>query len=103
MTESEEITSPNDSNSMLIRNYFLLNLTGEIQSASFLGETFDSVRVKGFFRTGSDWALITEDEMGADRSGGGSGNPTSGQAQGEAKGVRHRKKHSTNTNNDNRE
>lgn len=98
MDDNEEIASRSDTNVMQIRNHFLVNLTGEIQSAVFMGETFDSVRVKCFFRTGNDWMLVTDDEMGVEQAA------TSGQGEASSStsnpNIRQRKKSSPSSSGD---
>lgn len=45
---------------LLTRNYFLVNVHGQIESCTFPGEAFTSAYCKCLFRNGPDWALVNE-------------------------------------------
>ena len=45
---------------LLTRNYFLVNVHGQIESCFFPGDDFDMVYCKCLFRNGPDWALLKD-------------------------------------------
>ncbi|KAH7642035.1 B9 domain-containing protein 1 [Dermatophagoides farinae] len=44
--------------SLLTRNFFLVNIHGQIESSSFIGHDYENVYCKCLFRYGPDWALV---------------------------------------------
>lgn len=46
---------------LLTRNYFLVNVHGQIEGAVFPGESHPSVYCKCLFKHGPDWAMVGED------------------------------------------
>ena len=53
---------------LLTRNYFLVNINGQVESCVFPGEDFDFVSCKCLFRNGPDWALVSEPNTSKDNA-----------------------------------
>ncbi|KAI2799645.1 B9 domain-containing protein 1 [Blomia tropicalis] len=46
---------------LLIHNYFLINVHGQIESCIFPGDDLDSIQCRCIFRNGPDWSLLNAD------------------------------------------